>query len=137
MTLLEDINKVSQKPTFPLVHFVDNQAMIEVVRTGRNPTMRHLSRVRGVAIGFLHEQYQTGLIRMEYITTSLMAADIYTKGFTDAAKWFTLCGLINVISDGEISSGKLHAVVSDDANAKDYKEDKMPPDMEGLSLIHI
>ena len=63
-----------------------------------------------------------------------MAADIYTKGFADAAKWFTLCGLINVLSDGEISSGKLYhrATVSSDASAKDYKEDKMPPDMEGL-----
>ena len=84
--LLEDINKVSQKPTLPLAHYVDIQAMIEVVRTGPHPTMRHLSRVHGVAIRFLHEQYQTGSIRMEYITTSLMAADIYTKGFTDAAK---------------------------------------------------
>ena len=41
-----------------VVHCVGNQAMMEVIRTGRNPTMRHLGRVHGVCIGFMHEQYK-------------------------------------------------------------------------------
>ena len=62
-----------------LVHLVDNQAMISVVRTGRNPTMRHLGRVHGVCIGFMHEQFDSTRIAMPYIPTSHMAAGIYTK----------------------------------------------------------
>ena len=69
--------------------------MMEVVRTGRNPTMRHLGRVHGVCIGFMHEQYGKsdgqptanrpggGVLKMEYVSSSLMLADIYTKEFTD------------------------------------------------------
>jgi hypothetical protein len=44
---------------------VDNQAVIEVVRTGRNPSMRHLSRVHGISIGFLHEQYDKKNMSMQ------------------------------------------------------------------------
>ncbi len=32
-----------------------------------------------------------------YEDSAKMAADIYTKGFTDKAKWEQVCGLINVI----------------------------------------
>ena len=70
-SILDQLNTAmgSECPLF--YHFVDNQAMIEVVRTGRNPTMRHLGRVHGVSIGFLHEQYRDKNMRMEYITTRL------------------------------------------------------------------
>ena len=34
----------------------DNQAMIQVIKTGRNPTMRHLHRVHRVGVGWLHER---------------------------------------------------------------------------------
>ena len=33
----------------------DNQAMIQVVKTGKNPTMRYLGRTHGVSIPWLHE----------------------------------------------------------------------------------
>ena len=35
----------------------DNQAMLCVMKTGRNPTMRHLSRTHRVSIAWLHEQH--------------------------------------------------------------------------------
>ena len=35
----------------------DNQGMIGVVRSGRNPTMRHLERTHGIAITSLHEHF--------------------------------------------------------------------------------
>jgi hypothetical protein len=38
-------------------------------------------------MGFLHDQYDREEMRMEYVSSSLMAADIYTKTFVDAAKW--------------------------------------------------
>ncbi len=34
----------------------DNQAMIRVIETGRNPTKRHLGRVHRVATSWLHER---------------------------------------------------------------------------------
>jgi hypothetical protein len=47
-----------------LIHLVDNQAMLAAVRTGRNPTMRHLTRVHVVCLGFLHEQFSDKSIAM-------------------------------------------------------------------------
>ena len=39
----------------PMFH-EDNQAMILVVMSGRNPTMRHLGRVHRVSVAWLHER---------------------------------------------------------------------------------
>ena len=36
----------------------DNQALIETIRTGRNPTMRHFERTHRVPVAWLHELYQ-------------------------------------------------------------------------------
>ena len=35
----------------------NNQAMIAVVRTGKNPTIRHIKRTHGMSIAWLHEQF--------------------------------------------------------------------------------
>ena len=87
-----------------VLHFhVDNQAMAAVIRSGRNPTMRHLSRTHGISISWLHEQCREDDIEMRYITTTLMAADIYTKAFQDAVKWNNLCEQINLIEPSALS----------------------------------
>ena len=66
----------------------DNQAMIRVCETGKNPTMRHLGRTHGVSVAWLHEQLAVRkLVDLEYTDSNLMAADIYTKAFTDADRW--------------------------------------------------
>ena len=58
----------------------DNQAMIRVVETGRNPTMRHIGRVHRLAIGWLHERLAAKDIKdpvdLEYTKSEDMAADI-------------------------------------------------------------
>ena len=36
----------------------DNQAMMRVVETGRNPTMRYIGRTHGVSIAWLHERFK-------------------------------------------------------------------------------
>ena len=59
----------------------DNQGMIGVVRSGRNPTMRHLERTHGIAITSLHELFTRENYVLMYEVTSKMAADIHTKGF--------------------------------------------------------
>ena len=36
----------------------DNQAMIKVVESGRNPTMRYIGRTHGVSVAWLHETWR-------------------------------------------------------------------------------
>ena len=71
--------------------------MIEIVRTGRNLTIRQISKTHGVAISWLHELYEDRDVRMRYISTSMMAADIFTKEFTVRATWETLCQQCNIV----------------------------------------
>ena len=65
----------------------DNQAMIRVIESGRNPTMRYLHRTHRISIATLHEiitgQVADTTINCEYTTSAEMAADIFTQGFTD------------------------------------------------------
>jgi hypothetical protein len=63
----------------PLLFHEDNQAMIRVVTTGKNPTMRYLGRTHRVSVAWLHEVCQMKEIRMVYEETSRMCADIFTK----------------------------------------------------------
>ncbi len=58
----------------------DNKAMIQVAHTGRNPTMRHLSRTHRVDVAWLHEVATSDDVCVGYERTDKMAADIYTKG---------------------------------------------------------
>ncbi len=67
----------------PLFFHEDNQAMIHVVTTGRNPTMRYLHRTHRVSVSWLHEVYKRDDVVLMYEDSAKMAADIYTKGFTD------------------------------------------------------
>ena len=89
---------------------VDNQAMAAVIRSGKNPTMRHLSRSHGISISWLHEQCAQEHIQVEYVTTTLMAADIYTKAFQDAVKWINLCEQINIVEPADLAKPHIHAL---------------------------
>ena len=64
----------------------DNESTICIIRTGKNPTMRHISRTHGVNIGWLHDVFQQPYIHMEYVVTTLQRADIFTKAFTGLVK---------------------------------------------------
>ena len=68
----------------PLLFHEDNQAMIRVVSTGMNPTMRCLARTHRVSVAWLHEVCQMKDIRMVYEGTSRMCADNFTKAFSNA-----------------------------------------------------
>ncbi len=81
----------------PLFFHEDNQAMIHVINTGRNPTMRYLLRTHRVSVSWLHEVFKGADIVLMYEDSAKMAADIYTKGFVDPTKWKPFCGLINII----------------------------------------
>ena len=66
-----------------LVVHEDNQAMIKVVQSGRNPTMRYLGRTHGVSVAWLHETFKGEDLDLAYEQSSRMSADIFTKAFTD------------------------------------------------------
>ena len=90
LKLVERILKKS--PNF--VFYDDNKAMIGVVRSGRNPTMRHLERSHGVSISWMHEMFTRDYMYLAYEVTDRMAADIYTKAFNDGRKWKHVCRLV-------------------------------------------
>ena len=79
-----------------LVVHEDNQAMIKVVETGRNPTMRYIGRTHGVSVAWLHERFKGEDINLAYEVSSRMCADIYTKAFTGKGKWTLARWLISI-----------------------------------------
>ena len=102
----------------------DNMGMVRICETGRNPTMRYLARTHGVSVAFLHERFTDGQLRLKYEQSEKMAADIFTKAFTDSARWEAACWLVNVVHPD-----KMQEVIE--------LGDRVPPQLEGLSLIHI
>ena len=78
----------------------DNESMIQILRTGRNPTMKQLGRVHRVAIAVLHERMGNPLTRdsvdVVHTPSAEMAADIYTKAFTNPDSWTKALNNINV-----------------------------------------
>ena len=65
------------------MHFhEDNQAAIQVIKTGRNPTMRHLGRTHKIDIGWLRNVFARGLCSLGYCDTDKQAADMFTKSFS-------------------------------------------------------
>ena len=75
----------------------DNQPMIRVLQTGRNPSMRYLHRTHRVSVRRLHEAFKRRDFELIYELTSRMCADIYTKAFSDSGKWEAACELINIV----------------------------------------
>jgi hypothetical protein len=66
--------------------------------------MRHLGRTHRVAISWPHERFSSEDVDLFYENTEHMAADVFTKGFVDAAKWMHACGLINHVYPSEFWS---------------------------------
>ena len=91
----------------PMFH-EDNQAMIRVCRTGKNPNMRHLGRIHRISVAALYELLgdpdRDNNIHLFYEESHKMAADIYTKHFTDEKKWRNATTLINVIEVSDKSA---------------------------------
>ena len=92
--------------------YEDNQAMCKVVQSGRNPTMKTLKRCHGVSLSFLHERLsdaaaqisgsQRDPVDLKEAGTDHMAADIYTKAFTNPEKWETACQLVHIINKDDL-----------------------------------
>ena len=83
-------------PAITLWKLLSAADMIGVVRTGKNPTMRHLERSHGICIVWMHEVFQEGYVGLAYEVTAKMAADIHTKAFKDGVSWAHACQLISI-----------------------------------------
>ena len=74
----------------PMFH-EDNQAMIRIVLSDRNPTMRHIGRAHRVRVQRRHErlgkQPNKDPTLLFYDDIANMSADVYTKGFNTLDTW--------------------------------------------------
>ena len=73
LSLWETVTSVQSS----LCLYDDNQAMLAVARSGRNPTMRYMERTQGVSVAWLHEMFQQEHLALVYEISSKMAADIH------------------------------------------------------------
>ncbi len=76
---------------------LDKSPMLEIIRTGRKITMRHLPKTQGISVGWLHEVCSKTNVHIRYITISFMAADTFTKSFTDKVSMVTFAFSTNGI----------------------------------------
>jgi hypothetical protein len=64
----------------------DNAAAARIIQTGKNPTMKHISRTHRVALAWLHERHREGQLSVVKVSTERMAADVFAKAFTNLDK---------------------------------------------------
>ena len=86
----------------------DNTTAIQATKTGKNQTMRFLSRSNGVSIQILHENLNGKKdevpYHVEYTDTQLMVADVHTKGFTDEKKWIHAQTMVGVMEPNALKT---------------------------------
>ena len=81
-----------------LVFQEDNQATTQILKIQKNPTLRHINRTHRVNVSWLCEAFKNlKEIELKYCKTDAMAADIFTKAFTDPIKWNAALDLIGTI----------------------------------------
>ena len=74
----------------------DNEAVIQMIKKGRSPNMRHVSRTHRVSLDWLFERldrtkYEGTYLR--WVDTLNKIAVIMTKGSFTAQRWMHLCML--------------------------------------------
>ena len=88
----------------PLLFKEDNQATIQIIKNGRNPTLRHVNRTHRVNVDWLTEVFRNDKqISLVYCKTDDMAADIFTKPIHNATKWIPALSNINMIDTGPLN----------------------------------
>ena len=79
--------------------YEDNQAVLQIIRTGKNMTMRHCERTHRVPVAWLHELYtanQDTYFKLHFAKSEQMVADLFTKAFTDVNKFTLLRSLTGI-----------------------------------------
>ena len=80
----------------------DNESTFQIIKTGKNPTMRHISRTHGVNVQWLHDVYNKGLLNMMYTRTEAQLADVFTKTFRDPLKYASAVQDIGIARKGSV-----------------------------------
>jgi len=89
-------DKILGKP-MKMKFWEDNETMIQVCKTGKNPTMRHLPRTHRVSVAWLYERFRGRFQDIVYVKSEYQAADLFTKQFTASDKWQNNLRLIHVV----------------------------------------
>ena len=55
-----------RKDRVPIDLMEDNDACIKIMRSGKNPSMKHISRTHGVQLSWLHEVFSDGQVGLLY-----------------------------------------------------------------------
>ena len=79
-------------------------AMLQRIRSGRNPSMQRLSRTHWVSIGWVHKRYLNNDFGFVHEAGAKIPPDIFTNMFSYKAKWTAARHLINVALPGEIDT---------------------------------
>ena len=108
-----------------IVFHEDNQAMIAVIRSGKNPTMRHLERSHGISIVWMHEMFLLSYIILICEISSKMAADIHTKAFRDPMAWKRACMLINALEEKDIPGDEVWDIMQPTHDVQSGKRQKL------------
>ena len=87
---------VLERPT-KRVFQEDNQATIQILKTQKNPTLRHLNRTHRVNVSWLCEVFRIlDEVELKYCKADEMAADIFTDAFTNHIKWNAALDLLGI-----------------------------------------
>ena len=78
--------------------------MIQVAKLGSNPTMRHIGRVHGISVSFMHQEVNRTDTSIGHLDSKMMAADIHTKAYPDSkvADWNSVRRNVCVFSPDEL-----------------------------------
>ena len=93
---MENSHWMEKKDDVVITVHDDNVAMIQVMKTEKNPTMRGLGNTHGVSINSLKEAFDEDWTNFVKEDTNTMAGDIFTKAFDSKDKWTHACNLINI-----------------------------------------
>ena len=77
-----------------------NESTYQIIKTGKNPTMRHLTRTHGVHVSWLHDLWEWMIFGVTYTRTEARCADVFTKTFGVVAKWRGAIELIGMAPGG-------------------------------------
>ena len=102
MNVLDNVDLVPSNVRFShqealLYVLEDNEAVIKMIKKGRSPTMRHVSRTHRVALDWLFDRINLDpKIQIQHIDTKNQLADIQTKGNFTRDEWNHLLCLFNI-----------------------------------------
>ena len=74
------------------------EATIRILESGRSPSFRHTDKTQRLNLSWLSEQFKRKHFRLVYVGSSLQAADILTKPFTNSEKWESALRLMGISS---------------------------------------